>query len=86
LAVLHQTGLSLPEVKLQIDDILKSIKSVIGDDKKQHDQAWAGIIEVLDILNVKKAHPKWMTIIKYARYRIRSRIQTAVYSPRRFSR
>lgn len=86
LAAFHQSGKSLTEVKMQVDATIQQMKDTLGKDKSLQVMKWDELLIALEKFNRNTAHPMWMAVIKHAKHRIRSRIQTAVYSRQHFSR
>ena len=79
LAAFHQSGKSLTEVKMQVDATIQHMKETLGKDKTQQVVKWDELLTALEKFNRNTAHPMWMAVIKHAKRRIKSRIQTAVY-------
>lgn len=84
LAAFHQSGMSLAEVKLQVDTTIQQMKETLGKDKTQQAIKWTELLNSLEKFNRNTAHPMWMAVIKHAKFRIKSRIQTAVYCRKHF--
>jgi hypothetical protein len=86
LAAFHQSGKSLTEVKVQVDATIQHMKESLGKDKTQQVMKWDELLKALEKFNRNTAHPMWMAVIKHAKHRIKSRIQTAVYCRQHFNR
>ncbi|KJV48769.1 hypothetical protein VH86_09180 [Pantoea sp. BL1] len=86
LAAIHQSGTSIAEVKLQVDNTIQHMKDSLGKDKTLQALKWHELLIALEKFSRNTADPKWMLVIKHAKHRIKSRIQTAVYSRKRFNR
>ncbi|MCA1179801.1 MULTISPECIES: hypothetical protein [unclassified Pantoea] len=86
LAAFHQSGTSITDVKHQVDNTIQHMKDTIGKDKTQQALKWNELLIALEKFSRNTADPKWMEVMKHARHRIKSRIQTAVYSRKHFNR
>lgn len=79
LAAFHQSGTSIAEVKLQVDNTIQQMKDALVKDKIHQTQKWNELLVALEKFCSNNADPKWMLVIRHARHRVKSRIQTIVY-------
>lgn len=79
LAAFHQSGTSIAEVKLRVDNTIQHMKDLLGKDKKHQTLKWNELLVALEKFSRNTADPKWMLVIRHAKHRIRCRIQTALY-------
>ncbi len=84
LAAAHQAGETLNEVKTRVDDLIQQMKETLGSDKVWQAKQWEALLSELNIYLTNKVDPKWMTVISHAKFRIKSRRQTAIYSRKHF--
>lgn len=69
LAARHQAGEGLDDIKLMVDDIMRSIEEQYDYNYDYYLQMekWAELFGNLDVYITKFSAPEWMTIIYYAR-------------------
>jgi len=84
LAAAHQTGKDISDVKFQVDEVIKNMKERMTVDKTAQIAIWEELLSILDSCNRNTAHPLWLTVINHARYRVKSRKNTAVQYHRQF--
>lgn len=84
LAAAHQAGESLNDVKGKVDRLIQQMKETLGNDKVWQAEKWDALLYELNIYLTNKVDPKWMTVISHAKFRIKSRKQTALYSRKHF--
>ncbi|ORM61353.1 hypothetical protein PRCB_00520 [Pantoea rodasii] len=84
LAAAHQAGETLSDVKTRVDLLIQQMKETLGSDKAWQAKNWEALLNQLNIYLTNKVDPKWMTVISHAKFRIKSRRQTAIYSRKHF--
>jgi hypothetical protein len=84
LAAVHQAGQPLGEVKAKVDLLIQSMKETLGSDKSWQAEKWEELLSELNVYLTNKVDPRWMTVISHAKFRIKSRRQTAVYARKHF--
>lgn len=84
LAAAHQAGETLSAVKARVDSLIQRMKESLGSDKAWQAKNWEALLDQLNIYLTNKVDPKWMTVISHAKFRIKSRRQTAIYSRKHF--
>jgi len=77
-AAAYQTGMSLREAKLNVDSTLHLLKTSLGDDKEFQLKKWTELLSSLDSYLSKTSDPLWITVINYARLRVKSRRSTII--------
>lgn len=85
LAAAHQTGEDLSDVKHQVDAVIQAMKEEMAVDKMAQIEMWGELLTILDSCSRNTAHPSWITVINHARYRVKSRKNTAVQYYRQLS-
>jgi hypothetical protein len=85
LAAEHQSGRPLREVKTDVDEVIQSLRVIIGPDKTVQIENWSFLLEALDRYRNSRADPKWSKVIAHAIKRIKSRRSSAKFSRRRFA-
>lgn len=86
LAAFHQSGTSIAEVKLRVDNTIQHMKDLLGKDKAHQTLKWNELLVALEKFSRNTADPKWMLVIRHAKHRVRCRIQTALYCRQHFNR
>ncbi|NWA64032.1 hypothetical protein HX773_24340 [Pantoea sp. B9002] len=73
LAAEHQAGTSLLEIKLQVDNIIQSMRDSLINDKDYQLTIWSAMLTALEQYITNMADPKWLDVISHARSRVKSR-------------
>ncbi|PIF07568.1 hypothetical protein SAMN06273570_4962 [Candidatus Pantoea floridensis] len=84
LAAEHQAGKPCSDTKREVDQLIQSMRDIMGPDKAYQVQKWSQLLEDLNLYNNSRVDPRWETIITHARNRIKTRKRTAMFYKNRF--
>ncbi|WP_313683791.1 hypothetical protein [Pantoea sp.] len=85
LAAEYQSGKALKEVKADVDELIQSIREIIGPDKEVQIEKWSFLLDALEGYRNCRADPAWSIVMSHAVRRIKSRRSSAKFSRRRFA-
>lgn len=84
LAASYQTGGCLNDIKMKVDNVIRSVQGLLGYDSDFQVKKWSELFEVLGFYMSNTADPKWKTVITHARYRVNCKKHSAIFRRKRF--
>lgn len=83
LAASYQMGDSLSEVRVRVDDTIKSMQAMLGYDSDYQAEKWAELFNELGAFSTNNADPEWHSVIAYARRKVNCKKHSAIFRCKR---
>lgn len=76
----HQSGRAFDDVKSEVDKEIHTMMSQLGHDRSFQACIWAKIWCSIEQHISVKSDPSWVRVMRYAKFRVKTRLNTARYN------